>query len=342
MQTKSWRNRRIVAVGVIAVIVLALLIVSVLLSQEDDDTPEDQTRVTLFMSYIPSVQFAPVYVAVERGYFAEEGIDIAFENDFDEGRGVDRIATNDLKFGLISGEQVVLARGQGRPIVYIFEWYHNFPVGIVSPADLDITEPADLAGRVVGVPGQYGASYIGLRALLNAGDLTKDDLGELRSIGFAAPENVCARQVEASVVYIANEPLTIESDCFPVNVIEVSDYARLVSNGLVTNETTIRENPELVRGMVRAIRRGVADTIADPDAAFDIVVPEYVPDLPQDQYATQRQVLYNSISLWRSEDLGRTDPQAWEATEDILVETGLLDAPLDNLAACYNMDFLPE
>lgn len=342
MKTNSWRDRRIVAVGVIVLIVVALLIVSIVLSQDDDDTPDDQTRVTLFMSYIPSVQFAPVYVAAERGYFAEEGIDLVFENDFDEGRGVDRIATNDLKFGLISGEQVVLARGMDRPIVYVFEWYHNFPVGIVSPAELDINEPADLEGRVVGVPGQYGASYIGLRALLEAGDLTEDDLEELRSIGFAAPENVCAREVEASVVYIANEPLTIENDCFPVNVIEVSDYARLVSNGLVTNEQTIRDNPELVRGMVRAIRRGIADVIADPDAAFDIAVPEYVPDLPEDQYDTQRQVLYNSVNLWNSDDLGRTDPEAWEATEDILVETGLLDAPLDNLAACYNMDFLPE
>lgn len=373
MQTQSTRrNRRLFSLAAIAVIFLVMMVAAYVLSQDNEtddtgkrtgDAPAAQptvedingdvqvtpaptavplARVTLFMSYIPSVQFAPVYVAAERGYFEDEGIDIRLENSFNEADGVDRIARNDLQFGLISGEQIVLARAQGRPVVYVFEWYHRFPVGIVSPADAGITTPGDLAGKVVGVPGPYGASYMGLRALLAAGDLAEDDLGELRSIGFTAPENVCTREVDAAVVYIANEPLTIEKDCFPVNVIEVSNYVQLVSNGLVTNEQTIRDNPDLVRGMVRAIQRGLADTIADPDTAFEIAVPEYVPDLPDDQYDTQRQVLYNSVALWQSNDLGRTTPDAWGATQEIMLETGLLAAPLDDLAACYDMQFLPE
>ncbi len=343
MQTQSMRSRyRLISVALILVIVAGLFVMAIVLSGDDDDGDADGTRVTLFMSYIPSVQFAPVYVAAERGYFADEGISIAFENSLNEADGVERIANNDLQFGLVSGEQVVLARAQERPMVYVFEWYHRFPVGIVSPADAGIAAPEDLAGRVVGVPGPQGASYIGLRALLAAGDLTEDDLDELRSIGFSAPENVCVGEVEAAVVYIVNEPLTIEADCFPVNVIEVSDYVQLVSNGLVTNEQTIRDKPDLVRGMVRAIQRGIADTIADPDAAFEIAMPEYVPDLPDDQYATQRQVLYNSVALWESDDLGRTNPDAWVATEQILLGTGLLTAPLDDLAASYDMQFLPE
>ncbi|MBN2305609.1 MAG: ABC transporter substrate-binding protein [Anaerolineae bacterium] len=338
----SFTRNRAVLVLVVVGIVVALLAAAYALTGDNDESNGDQTAVTLFMSYIPSVQFAPVYVAAERGYFADEGIAITFENSFNEVDGVDRLATNDLQFGLISGEQVVLARAHDRPVVYVFEWYHRFPVGIVSPADLGITEPADLAGRVVGMPGPQGASYIGLRALLNAGGLSESDLDELRTIGFAAPENVCERKVDAAVVYIANEPLTIEQQCMPVNVIEVSDYATLVANGLVTNEQTIRDNPDLVRGMVRAIQRGIADVLDDPDAAFEIAVQNYVTDLPEDQYDTQRQVLLNSTDLWRSEALGRTNPVAWVATQDILIETGLLDAPLADLDAAYNMDFLPE
>lgn len=323
------------------VLILGGLLIGAYYLTREEEKPEEQTRVTLFMSFIPSVQFAPVYVAKERGYFADEGIELLLENSLNEPDGVERIASNDLQFGLISGEQVVLARGNDRPLVYIFEWYHNFPVGIVSPIDLDITEPADLAGRIVGTPVLYGASYIGLRALLNEGNLTESDLGELRPIGFTAAESICAGDVEASVVYIVNEPLTIQQQCTEVNIIKVSDYVTLVSNGLVTNETTIRENPDLVRGMVRAIQRGLADVIADPDAAFDISVEKYVTDLPEDQYDTQRQVLLNSVEIWRSDELGRTNPAAWEATQDILIEAGLLDAPLDDIEAAYNMSFLP-
>ncbi|MGQ9849858.1 MAG: ABC transporter substrate-binding protein [Aggregatilineaceae bacterium] len=339
-QTSHFRQRALLLAAV-AVILAALLVVAYALSRDDKET-DGLTQVTLFMSYIPSVQFAPVYVAAERGYFAEEGIEIAFENSFNEADGVERLANNDLQFGLISGEQVVLARAKGRPVVYVFEWYHRFPVGVVSPAELNITKPEDLKGRVVGIPGPQGASYMGLRALLNAAGMSEDDLGELRSIGFAAPENICENKVEAAVVYIVNEPLTIQQQCTEVNVIEVSDYATLVSNGLVTNEQTIRDKPELVRGMVRALQRGLADVIADPDAAFDISVTNYVKDLPEAQYETQRQVLRNSVALWRSDDLGRTNAEAWQTTQDILIQAGLLDAPLDDLSACYNMDFLPK
>lgn len=334
-------RRRALLLAALA-ITLALVLIAAYALTRDDETGGDRTKVTLFMGYVPSVQFAPVYVAAQRGYFADEGIAITFENSLNEADGVERIANNNLQFGLISGEQVVLARAKERPVVYVFEWFHRFPVGVVSPARLNITQPEDLAGRVVGVPGPQGASYIGLRALLNAAGLTEDDLGELRSIGFAAPENICEDKVEASVVYIVNEPLTIEQQCTEVNVIEVSDYATLVSNGVVTNEQTIRDKPDLVRGMVRAVQRGITDTIADPDAAFEIAVTQYVKDLPKDQYETQRQVLLNSVKLWHSDALGLTNPEAWVVTQDILIEAGLLTAPLDDLTACYNMDFLPE
>ncbi|HEX3054368.1 MAG TPA: ABC transporter substrate-binding protein [Aggregatilineaceae bacterium] len=339
------RTPRMIQLAAILLILVALAVAAYALTGRDDEkkSPDAKasTHVTLFMSYIPSVQFAPVYVALERGYFAEEGINLQLENSFNEADGVARLGSNDLQFGLISGEQIILGRSQGLPLVYVFEWYHNFPVGIVSPQDLNLTEPADLEGRVVGIPGPFGASYMGFRALLSAAGMTEDDLQEIRSIGFTAPDNVCEQAVEAAVIYIANEPLTIEQDCFPVNVIKVSDYITLVSNGLVTNEEMIRENPDLVRGMVRAIQRGLADTLADPDAAFKLTVPEYVPELSEDQYDTQRQVLQNSLELWRSDDLGRTTPSRWETTQTALIDSGLMAEPLADLSACYNMDFLP-
>jgi NitT/TauT family transport system substrate-binding protein len=337
---KSQTRSRALLLVVVVAIVVALLVGAYVFSSQGGK-PSGKTQVTLFLSYIPSVQFAPVYVAANRGYFADEGVDIHFESG-NETDGVERIATNDLQFGLVSGDQILLARANQRPLVYIFEWYHKYPVGVASPVDLNITTPADLAGHVVGIPVLQGASYIGLRALLNAGGLTEADLRELRPIGYTAPQNICEHKVDAAVVYIVNEPLEIEQQCTQVNVIKVSDYATLVSNGMVTNEQTIRDQPNLVRGMARALQRGLADTLADPDTAFNISVKNYVTDLPQDQYTTQRQVLQNSLELWRSDHLGQTSPAAWEATQRILLQTKLMTKPLDNLSACYDMDFLPQ
>lgn len=340
MQRNRSKTRRMALVGLVALILIVLLVGAYMLSQ-DEEPSDEQTPVTLFLGYIPNVQFAPVYVALANGYFADEGLAVTLEHSFNETDGVERIAAGDLQFGLISGEQVLLARANARPVVYVFEWYHRFPVGIAAFTASGITEPADLADRVVGLPGQYGASYIGLRALLDAADLSDGDLKELRSIGYTSVQNICEEQVDAAVVYVVNEPLLIEQQCGAVTTIEVSDYATLVSNGLVTNEATIRDNPDLVRGMVRALQRGLRATLDQPDAAFDSSVT-YITDLPDDQYDTQRQVLANALELWRADELGQTDPAAWEATQAILLEVGLIDAPLADLPAAYDMQFLPR
>lgn len=328
--------RRFVFLVLISTLIFAAVGITSTAAQADDPT-----EVTLFLSYIPSVQFAPVYAAIENGYFADEGITITLENSFNEADGVDRIAIDDLQFGIISGEQVIVARGADKPLVYVYEWFHNFPVGVVVPSDSDISEPQDLIGKKVGIPGPFGASYMGFRALLAENDIDELEL-EVESIGFTAPEAMCQEQVEAAVVYISNEPLTIEENCFPVRIIRISDYVDLVSNGLVTNEDTIKNNPDLVAGMVSAIQKGVIWTLENPDDAFDLSVKGYVLDLPEEEYDTQRMVLMNSIELWRSENLGETDPARWESTQQVMLDIGFIQEPLSDLTAAYSNDFLPQ
>jgi len=141
------------------------------------------------------------------------------------------------------------------------------------------------------------------------------------------------------VVYVANEPEVIRAACFDVRVIAIADYANLVSNGLVTNEQTIKDQPDLVRGMSLALARGLADTIADPKAAMQIST-KFVKDLKADD-VTQLKVLTNSIELWKTDAFGMSDPKAWQLTADTLTAMGLLKTKVD-LTKVYSNDFVPE
>lgn len=295
------------------------------------------TRIKLPLGYIPNVQFSPLYVAVEKGYFKQAGVEIEFDYSF-ETDAVSLVGANELQFAVVSGEQVLLARAQGLPVVYVAAWYQQYPVAVVSKVEQNIKVPADLQGKKIGLPGLYGANYIGLDALLFSAGLTEQDV-TLDSIGFNQVEALAADREQAVSVYTANEPVQLQAQGYALNEMRVADYVQLASNGLITNETTLAQNPDLVRGMAEAFLKGLRDTIANPDEAYEIS-KKYVDNLSQADETVQKQVLARSIELWKAERLGYSNADAWTNMNDLLVKMGLLSTPLDVNQAFTN-DFVP-
>ena len=294
-------------------------------------------HVKLPLGYIPNVQFAPLYVAVEKVFFAEAGIEVEFDYSF-ETDAMALVGADQLQFAVVSGEQILLARAQGLPVVYVAAWYQKYPVAVVSKAEQGILTPADLRGKKIGLPGTFGANYIGLDALLFSAGLAEKDV-TLDSIGFTQVESLAADRDEAVSVYAANEPVQLRAQGYEINELLVADYVQLASNGLITNEKTIAENPDLVKRMVSAMLKGLADTIADPNAAFEIS-KKYVDGLAAADETIQKEVLARSIELWKTERLGFSDLQAWQNMQDTLLQMGLLTKPLD-LSQAFTNEFVP-
>ena len=311
------------------ILLTAILLFSPILSacQTDSSTGEDELiPMRLTMGFIPNIQFAPIYVALEKGYFTDAGFDVALEYG-NEADAVALIGAGEQTFAIASGEQILLARAQGLPVVYVAAWYHEYPVGVVSLKEERIRVPENLTGATVALPGLFGANYIGFIALLNAGGLTEDNVTML-SIGFNQVEAIATRQAQSAVIYLANEPVVLRSQGYEVDVIRVADYMQLVSNGLVTNEKTIAENPEMVTAFIGAMLKGIADTVENPVEAYDIS-KNYVENLADADTDLQRKILAESIALWQTDPLGYTEPAGWINMQQVLLNMGLLTEPLD-------------
>src|SRR5207248_10966286 len=144
--------------------------------------------VTIGMGYIPNVQFAPFYVADQRGYYRRAGRKMTFDYASSPNL-LQLVGAGRVDRAIADGTDAMAAVAQGVPIVYVMAEYQRFPVAIFSLAGSHIRSVADLRGRTIGVPGRYGATYAGLLAALHAAGLRPSDV-KIQTIGYTQVENV--------------------------------------------------------------------------------------------------------------------------------------------------------
>ena len=318
------------------ILMTGLILFTALSVSEDLAEGQELRKVRLGTGFVPNIQFAPLYVAQKKGFYAQNGLDVqieyGFENDF-----VALAAQGEREFSIASGDQIILARGQGMPITYVLKWFERFPVALVSEASKGIKTPKDLIGKTVGLPGFYGASFIGWKALLFGAGIDENAI-TVKQIGFTQIAALQQGIVDVAMGYIANEPVMLKNQGIPVNVIEVSDYINLVSNGLAVGDRLMKKEPELVKKMVQATLKGLIFTIENPEAAFEIA-RSVIPELTDEQAPVQLEVLKVSVSLWQSKKPGYSDQPAWQKSVAFMLKTGMLKKKL-KVNSLYTNQFI--
>ncbi|HHU51322.1 MAG TPA: ABC transporter substrate-binding protein [Firmicutes bacterium] len=303
--------------------------------------PELQ-EVTLAMTYIPNVQFAPWYVAEVKGFFQEEGIKV----DFDYRMDIDAlqlVGAGHLDFAVAGGDQVITARSQGIPVTYLLSLFTKFPPSVVALEEAGIKKPQDLQGKKIGLP-LYGTSLLATKAILRAGGV-KESAVELVDIGYTQIASLTQGRVDAVVVFTNNEPQKLRAEGYKITEIPSWEYFSLVGHGLITGEKQISLAPQKVGAMIRATRKGMQYTLAHPEEAFEITL-SYLPELGKKQAALEKQVFLASLELWENKytirrGLGYSDPRAWLDSQQLMLEMGFIkrETPIDKL---LNQSFLGE
>jgi NitT/TauT family transport system substrate-binding protein len=300
-------------------------------------TPGKLTNVSIAFGYIPDIQFSPFYVAQSKGYYKAAGLNVTFRHGFVNDLIGSLVLGHDT-FVFATGDEELVARSKNLPVVNVATIYQRYPVSLIVPANSPIRTLADLKGRTIGEPGQFGATYVGLLALLNSARLSFSDV-RVSSIGFTQVTALLARRFDAVVGYSNNEPLQLQKQGLAVRTFNVSDYQPLVSNGLITTEDTLRNSPRVVKAFVKATLQGLRDVIANPAAAIS-TSQSYIPGL---NVANATAVLQATIPIWQGNGQnppGFNDSSTWQSMTQFLVAMKIIP-PVADLTQAYTNAELP-
>ncbi|MFP4613950.1 MAG: ABC transporter substrate-binding protein [Spirochaetaceae bacterium] len=279
--------------------------------------------VSMAIGYIPNIQFAPLYVGMEKGFFADRDIEL----EVDYGFGVDvfsLLSLGRIDVGLSDSDQLIVGGREDLELKAIFQYYQDYPVSIVALADR-IDSPEDLRGKTIGVPETYGTSYIGLQAFLREHDLA-DAVREQR-IGYTQVSSLLNERVDAAVTFYNNEPVQLRLDGHEIREWEVREFSPLVGASIITSSAIIDEKRDLMERFVDAMQEAMAYTVENQEEALDLSLP-YLGDIEDQRLEFVRESLAATAELFEPEEgreYGSFDRARYRSSIEVLAELDLIE-----------------
>lgn len=298
-------------------------------------TPSVELRpIRLLLGFRPDVQFAPFYLAQQEGYFAKYGLEVSIE--YKSGDDIARlVGDGQAEFGVMDATDVMISRTAGIPIKYVATVYRSFPVALIEPKGSVTTDPADLVGKRIGTPGEFGSSWHALLAVLDAGGLTADDVAIRTYPQFNQVEGLLNGDVDLITGFRNNEPLRLAAHGMETDLLTVEQIAPLPGPGVIVGDELFTSDPALHQGFVNALIEAMAVVSSDPQTGLDAAVVA-VPSIAEDT-ETALAVLTATIPLWTLADGGVSpllDPDLWQSGYDTMRRLGFIDGsvPLAEMA----------
>ena len=295
-----------------------------------NEPSQEPVALTVGLGFIPSVQFAPFYLADQAGYYAEAGVDVEFQNKIDPDL-VTLVGQGSIDVGLADGTSVIPAVSQGIPIKYVATIYGQFPSIVFAKASSGIATAADLEGKKLGIPGRFGSSWIMLQALLASANLTPDDVEIVEYPDFGQGAAVAQGAVDAATGFANNEPVQLELTGEEVTVLRVDEITPLPGNGLITGTSTLDTKSDAIAGFIAATLRAMEEIADNPEVGLDAAITA-VPELGSARNV-QAAILDATIEVWggpaqEERGFGAIEPSDWEQSISYLETLGLVPNPV--------------
>lgn len=295
-------------------------------------------KAILSLDWVPNTNHTGFYVALEKGWYAEEGIDLEIQIPSDPAAALKQVAYGNTEFGVSFQEEVTIARSNDIPVVSLAAIIQHNTSAFASLAETGIQRAKDIEGKryaSYGLP--IERPILGQLMACDGGDINKV---EFIDVGFDAFPALLGKRVDLAWIFMAWDGVQAEIKGIELNLLPlygscVPDYYTPL---IIAGETTIANKPDLVQRFMRATVRGYEYAIAHPEEAAEILLrasPETDPELARRSQKWLSPRYQDDAPRWGVQKL-----EVWEEFAKFMYENKLIAKPIEAQKAFTN-DFLP-
>jgi NitT/TauT family transport system substrate-binding protein len=299
-------------------------------------------QASLLLNWYLGGLHTPFYLGLERGYYADEGIDLTINEGRGSARAVQVIAAKGDTFGMSDAGSLMLGAAQGAPIKAVMSLLNTSGFGIISLAETGITSVKDLEGKTLAVsPGDALTQLF--PAVVAANELDGDAIELVFMDPPAKPVAVMEKRTDALLGGIDDQYFLIEAQGHEPASLRFADLGvNTVGITVHTHEDVLAENPDLVRRFVKASVRSWQAALDDPESEFEAAL-KVKPDLNRESTLKQLQVDLDLLFSPNTEGrgIGYGAEADWQHTKELLTEYRELETDR-GATSFYTNEFLPE
>jgi NitT/TauT family transport system substrate-binding protein len=303
-------------------------------------------KVTFGLDWVISGQHAPFFVAKEKGFYAQEGLEVDIVRGYGSADAVKRVAAGNFDIGFGDAGALALARAEGLRVKMVAVIYSNAPYSLVVRNDANIKQPKDLEGVTLAAPaGGAGRAMFPVFAKLAKIDAEKIKWLTIDSASLL-PVLIANRVAGIATFYVqrATDEARAAEAGVKVHSIKYADYGlKMYSNGLLATDETIQKKPEILRRFVAATIRGFEHAFANPEEAAKLLVgrhPELSPNLVAEDVVTVSQLARSPEG--QQHGFGFMSEEMFVNTRDIVADVFNSEpAKKLDVKTLYTNEFLP-
>ena len=320
----------------------ALMLVIIAASASMASAQQKRDEVTFALNWLPVGEAAGWYVALDKGYFKENNIDVNIVRGFGSGDTAKRVAAKRAQFGVADIGTVILLRiNEGIKVTAVGMFFGRAPHAVFFRASSGIKTPKDLEGKSIACPAT-SANKVMFPAFASLAKIDASKIEWKITDSAVAIATFAAGRADLVCEFLTSRPNVVAQSREPISQFIYADYGfNIYANAVIAQEDTIKQNPDLVRRFVKAAMRGLEYASKNPDEAIKILMkyaPENKPTSAAEEWKVAEDLIMTDEA--KANGVGYMDPKKVATTYDIITSAFNLDKNKDKVEDLFSNNFL--